>query len=102
MTDDRNPDGEVFAAVIAVTQISHDPKQPDGVVVSLPQEWEWLFDGPYLSDNQVRKVPSEVGCYGVKVQIHYSLGYMDGYRAPGEDDWELEITEARRLGPPAP
>lgn len=97
------PDGALFVCEFVVTPARSYSNQGGGVA--------YLVDGPQalleasppmlgsgcFEDDNWNNVPKAPGLYRAIVLYEFHEGYSEGYRAPGEDDWEFTIQEAVRI-----
>jgi hypothetical protein len=72
--------------------------KPEGYFLAVDPDLSWALggDGVHTDDNVMNSLPGEKGVYRVTVAVDWELGYSEGYRHSGEDDWTFHILTAEK------
>lgn len=75
-----------------------DPEGDYGFVVNPDAELRDWIDGHCLADvSQCDNFPQEQGFYVCTIERHFEQGWSEGYRADGESDYWLVLSDIRRV-----
>ena len=71
----------------------------EAVVISVPEAHRQGFEGSFFCDNNVKGLPKkmEPGLYKGLMTFDFWQGYMEGYRADGESDFEFTVTKFEKV-----
>lgn len=86
--------GEHPNMIIAVI----DPEDNYGYMVNPNNDLRGWLDSYCLADSfKCPNFPQEIGVYVCTIERHFTQGYSEGYPAPGESDYWLELQNIRKV-----
>lgn len=74
-----------------------DPKDKYGFLMTLPDELDEWMDGHCIADVLCEGCPQEAGIYVCTIERHFEQGYSEGYKADGESDYWIVLTDVRKV-----